>query len=289
MRSLEDLRDCQEGREEIPNCQVGRGKEVRLSESLGSSEVSSCQQGVLMEMGSIDLIDCQVGSRKIPCCQVGKGEQMRLTESLMNSEVSSDQQEELIEEDQKSILMIGGIKVFLPYSPVEASMCVVDAATEERQPAVTVMEKEMEQISEAAQAEEKEHSEEWLKIFSQEAEGETAAALKLTAREEEEHADKMLTPWEKELEMLEDWLNHPEPVDDCHEQTVMQMLAEEHSEESLRNFSQGAEQMITAVQRHAAEDEGEFQSEEQLEEAGDMPAGELTVKLSEEEAEKQTQ
>jgi hypothetical protein len=35
-----------------------------------------------------------------------------------------------------------------------------------------------------------------------------------------------------------------------------------------------------------AEDEGEFQSEEQLEEAGDMPAGELTVKLSEEEAEK---
>jgi hypothetical protein len=34
---------------------------------------------------------------------------------------------------------------------------------------------------------------------------------------EEEHADKMLTPWEKELEMLEDWLNHPEPVDDCHE------------------------------------------------------------------------
>jgi DNA-binding GntR family transcriptional regulator len=127
------------------------------------------------------------------------------------------------------------------------------AATEERQPAVTVMEKEMEQISEAAQAEEKEHSEEWLKIFSQEAEGETAAALKLTAREEEEHADKMLTPWEKELEMLEDWLNHPEPVDDCHEQTVMQMLAEEHSEESLRNFSQGAEQMITVVQRHAVD------------------------------------
>jgi hypothetical protein len=28
--------------------------------------------------------------------------------------------------------------------------------------------------------------------------------------EEEEHALKMLTPWEKELEMLEDWLNNPE-------------------------------------------------------------------------------
>jgi len=46
----------------------------------------------------------------------------------------------------------------------------------------------------------------------------------------------MLTPWEKELEMLEDWLNNPEPVDECREQTVMQMLAEEHSEELLRNF-----------------------------------------------------
>jgi hypothetical protein len=34
---------------------------------------------------------------------------------------------------------------------------------------------------------------------------------------EEEHADKMLTPWEMELEMLEDWLNNPEQVDDCHE------------------------------------------------------------------------
>jgi hypothetical protein len=104
---------------------------------------------------------------------------------------------------------------------------------------------------------------------------------------EEEHADKMLTPWEMELEMLEDWLNHPEPVDDCHEQTVMQMLAEEHSEESLRNFSQGAEQMMTAVLRSAAEGESEFQSEEQLEEAGDAPAGELAEeKLSEGEAEK---
>jgi hypothetical protein len=88
---------------------------------------------------------------------------------------------------------------------------------------------------------EKEHSEEWLKIFSQEVEGEIAAALKLKARKEEEHADNMLTPWEKELEMMEDWLNHLELVDDCHEERVMQMLAEENSEESLKIFSQGAE------------------------------------------------
>jgi hypothetical protein len=72
----------------------------------------------------------------------------------------------------------------------------------------------------------------------------------------------MLTPWEKELEMMEDWLNHPEPVDDYHEKIVMQMLAEENSEEFLRNFSQGDEQMITAVPRHATEDEEKLQSGE---------------------------
>jgi hypothetical protein len=91
--------------------------------------------------------------------------------------------------------------------------------------------------------------------------------------EEEEHTVDMLTPWEKELEMWEDWLNNPEPVDDCREKTVMQMLAEENSEELLENFSQGVEQMMmTAMSRHAAADEGKFQSEEQLEEAGIQPA-----------------
>ena len=65
---------------------------MRLSESLGSSKASSCQQAVLMEMGSIDLIDFQVGSREIPYCQVGKGEKMRLSESIMNSRMSSGQQ-----------------------------------------------------------------------------------------------------------------------------------------------------------------------------------------------------
>jgi hypothetical protein len=72
-------------------------------------------------------------------------------------------------------------------------------------------------ISKASQGKEKENSEEWIKIFSQETEGEIAATLKLTGRKEEEHVDKMLTPWEKELEMLENCLNHPELVDDCHE------------------------------------------------------------------------
>jgi hypothetical protein len=40
---LVDLIDCQVGRREVPNCQVGRGKEMRLFESLRSSEVGSGQ------------------------------------------------------------------------------------------------------------------------------------------------------------------------------------------------------------------------------------------------------
>jgi hypothetical protein len=112
--------------------------------------------------------------------------------------------------------------------------------------------------------EEDEYLEEWHKNFSQVAETKTPTALKLTT--EEEHTVKMLTPWEMELEMLEDWLNHPEPVDDCHEETVMQMM--------------------TAALRSAAKGESEFQSEEQLEEVGAEPVGELAeAKLSEKEAE----
>jgi hypothetical protein len=68
----------------------------------------------------------------------------------------------------------------------------------------------------------------------------------------------------------------------------MQILGEEHSTELLRNFSQEAEQMMTAALKPAVEDEAEFQSGEQLEEAGDEPTGELAeAKLSEEEAEQQ--
>jgi hypothetical protein len=143
------------------------------------------------EMGSEDLIDCQEGSREFPIFQVGMGIKMRLCESLMNSELSLDQPEELTEEDQESILMIGGIQIFLPLSPVEVRACVAEAA--ERQPAETVNEEGgLEQMLEASQAEEgDEHSEEWLKIFSQEAEKEKTAALELAAEEAKEETDNM--------------------------------------------------------------------------------------------------
>jgi hypothetical protein len=118
-------------------------------------------------------------------CQMGRDEipyfQVGKGEK-MSSEKSSYQ-----EEAQRSVLIFKGIEVFLPYSPVEAKACVfVATATEEGQPDVTIIEKEKEQILMFAPA-------------------------------EEEHVDKMITPWKKELEILEDWLNHPEPVDDFHE------------------------------------------------------------------------
>ena len=57
----------------------------------------------------------------------------------MKSTESSYQQEELVEVDQRSILVIGGIEIFLPSSPVEARACVAGAATEGK-PAETIKE-----------------------------------------------------------------------------------------------------------------------------------------------------
>jgi hypothetical protein len=165
----------------------------------------------------------------------GQGREVEtvLKSHVMNSEVSS---EVIISrgadrEGIRNLLIIGGIEVFLPIAKLRPGKMLHDTTTTEGQPTMTVKEEEeMGQTSEPDPAEEEEHSTEMLEIFSQEAE----QGITTTPVAEEEHADKMLTPWEMELEMLEDWLNHPEPVDDCHEQTVMQMLAEEHSEESLK-------------------------------------------------------
>jgi hypothetical protein len=101
---------------------------------------------------------------------VGKGEEKRLSDNPMNFEVSLDQQGELTKEGQKYILIIRGIEVFLPHSPVEANTCVVDGTVEKGQLAVTVMEEEekMDQPLTLSPVEGEEHSTELLEIFSQE-------------------------------------------------------------------------------------------------------------------------
>jgi hypothetical protein len=68
MGSDEDLKHCQEGREETPDCQVG--KELRSAKDLidfheDSQEISHCQEGN-RSRSLRDLIVCQEGSEKIP-------------------------------------------------------------------------------------------------------------------------------------------------------------------------------------------------------------------------------
>jgi hypothetical protein len=72
---------------------------------------------------------------------VGKEEELRLFESLKNSEERISYQQGVLteEEDQRHILIIGGINIFLPSNLVEAS-AHVEGATEERQPTKTVKE-----------------------------------------------------------------------------------------------------------------------------------------------------
>jgi hypothetical protein len=71
-----DLINCQEGRDEFSNFQVGN--EMRSMEDLmnfqeGSDENSDFQVGN-ERRSSEDLIDCQEGRSEIPNFQVGKGE-----------------------------------------------------------------------------------------------------------------------------------------------------------------------------------------------------------------------
>jgi hypothetical protein len=106
----DDLIDCQVCNRKFPNCQVGRGKKVILSESLRDSGVSSGQQGVLISEDSCGFVDhVNEYDDKLKTCTIQK-------------------------EDQKSILMIGGIRVFLSDSPIEARACVADATTAGGQP-----------------------------------------------------------------------------------------------------------------------------------------------------------
>jgi hypothetical protein len=106
------------------------------------------------EKGSMDLVNCQVGRRDIPDFQVGKDEEMRSDESShqrmlideeeaegiphsegylhgVASRVNEDdeklQTSTIEEKDQGSILIIGGVEIFLPSGRGEASIDVVNA------------------------------------------------------------------------------------------------------------------------------------------------------------------
>ena len=110
---------------------------MRLSESIRDSGVSSGQQGVLRSEDSCGFSD-----------HVNEDDDKLNTSTIK-------------EENQRCILIIGGIEVFLPHSPDEASTCVADATIEEGYPTMTVIEEEeenMEQTLMFSPAEGEEHS-----------------------------------------------------------------------------------------------------------------------------------
>jgi hypothetical protein len=325
-RSGEDLKDCQEGSESVLSCLEGRDEKSRLSESLLDSRESSIQQRLLMKMGSMDLKICQEGSGSIPHCG----------NEQVSSGFGGDQQVQLTTGDLEGQIMIGGVSIFLPSAKEEAENSVVQAATtEQSQLEMTVEEEELEQASGTAQAdakknecsegqlknfsqqaggavalkltakaqagakEEDEHSEEWLSIFSTEAENiatgeiarvegerehskecintfskgaEEVAALKLAAEDAEEQVDGFISPWEMELEMLEDWLNNPEPARELKECE----LSEKRMTEQQVSQEETAELEIAVKWRLRATDEDE---KDGMGDHDDLPNGQNLLQL----------
>jgi hypothetical protein len=136
-----DLINYQEGREENPIFLMGKGEEM-------SSTKGSCQQGVVT-------YGKEEEERPHPyedSCGVAYHVNEH-RERLNNSIVK--------EEDQRSILIIGGIKIFLPIMLAEASAQVVGAVEAKIQSAKTVIE-EKEKILNSTLAEEEQHTSEFL-------------------------------------------------------------------------------------------------------------------------------
>jgi hypothetical protein len=187
---------------------------------------------------------------------VGKGSERRLFESIMNSAESSYHKGEMVEVDQRIILIIGGIEIFLPSSPIGARSCVAGEAIE-GQPTETIKE-------------EKEQT------------------LMSTPTKKEDNSDEFLTQWEQELNMLEDWLENPKLEYDC-QKIVTKIVREDHSTKFLKNFIREAKQRMNATLKHVAEEGVELYPEEQLIEYGDMPSQEelIETNMSKEESEQQ--
>jgi hypothetical protein len=91
------------GRREIPYWQVGKGFRMRQSESIRNSEVSSYQEGVFL-----DEYSCGFSNH-------------------VNEYYEKINTSTIKEEDHRCILIIGGIKKFLPSSQAEASISVASA------------------------------------------------------------------------------------------------------------------------------------------------------------------
>jgi hypothetical protein len=211
-----DLVNCQEGRGDILNCQVGKGEEMSLAES-------TRQQGVLTKGEEKE-------ERPHPY-EDSYGTAIRVNEDDDKLETSITE-----EKDQRSILVIGEVEIFLPNNQGEVSIDVVDA-TEGQQDEI-VMEEE-EQI------------------------------LKFVPTEEENPVE-LLTQWEMDLKELEDSLDSPELEGGCHE---IAMLEETYQHElQLGEARMGPVEELTGVSMSEEVVEQQFSGETvELESAAEWP------------------
>jgi hypothetical protein len=167
---------------------VGKGRKMRLSESLRSSEESSYQKGMLTG-------DKEVEERhhlyEYSCGVAGH---VNEADEKLNTSITE-------EEDQRNVLIVGGIQIFLPRSQAEASISVVGATTKGHPIETIKEEEEKEQTLSFSPVEGEEHPTKFLKIFSQEAKQEMTAVLESAIEEEANIID--LVDLYEELESLE--------------------------------------------------------------------------------------
>jgi hypothetical protein len=113
---------------------------------------------------------------------------------------------------------------------------------------------------------------ECLNIFSQGAKKQEVVALKLVAKEAEERAARVITLWEMELEMLEDWLNNLGLAREWAEFELSEkrMIEQQVSQEETVELKSAAEWKIEAT------DEDE---EGSMGDHGDLPNGQNFLQL----------
>jgi hypothetical protein len=209
----------------------------------------------------------------------------------MNSSESSYQQGEFMEEDQRNIIMIGGIEIFLPINPVEAREYVAGAATEGKPTYTIKAEKEADNIDFADLYEELEAPKRRVIVQSmhiqhdnleidegahrpmEQLEGvgveptrEEIVEVNLLEEEDEQQLSgettelKSATKWptsatgdEDNMEVQIDQIGKKEK--EYTFQCTPEMEKEEHLEEWLKIFIQGVEQEITVECEPTAEEE----------------------------------
>jgi hypothetical protein len=287
-----NIEDCQEGRGSVLNCQVGRDEQLRPSVGLNNSEMSWNQPGELAKQeGSKVNMDQQVQLTEVKEHQddilmIG-GIQLFLPSAQEEAKISvinaatTEEQSQLemtVGKEKKLVQMVQTAQAEMKKGNEHSVECLNTFSQE----AESVVALELTAEEEAEAEGESEHSEEWLSIFSREdektatwevaEEEKEVVALKLAAKEAKEQADRIITPWEMELEMLEDWLNNPEPTRELTEFELSgkRMTEQQDSQEETAELKTAAEWQLKAT------DEDE---EDSMGDHSNLPMGQKFLQL----------